>query len=106
MFDLDSVQLVWTARTMRDEGRLLSGRTLDPPPRWLIGAVENPFAPPAGFRQTLSSAGWPSTRTRNCRSGCQPTGRTAARSRSGSATRTTARPSAFRARSHSATAAW
>ena len=50
VFDLDSVQLVWTARTMRDEGRLLSGRTLDPPPHWLIGAVENPFAPPARFR--------------------------------------------------------
>ena len=50
VFDLDSVQLLWTARTMRDEGRLLSGRTLDPPPSWLIGAVENPFAPPAGFR--------------------------------------------------------
>ena len=50
VFDLDSVQLVWTARTMRDEGRLLSGRKLDPPPSWLIGAVENPFAPPAGFR--------------------------------------------------------
>jgi methylenetetrahydrofolate reductase (NADPH) len=50
VFDLDSVQLVWTARTMRDEGRLLSGRKLDPPPSWLIGAVENPFAPPTGFR--------------------------------------------------------
>ena len=50
VFDLDSVQLVWTARTMRDEGRLLSGRRLDPPPYWLIGAVENPFAPPARFR--------------------------------------------------------
>ncbi len=50
VFDLDSVQLVWTARTMRDEGRLLSGRKLDPPPYWLIGAVENPFAPPARFR--------------------------------------------------------
>jgi methylenetetrahydrofolate reductase (NADPH) len=50
VFDLDSVQLLWTARTMRDEGRLLSGRKLDPPPSWLIGAVENPFAPPAGFR--------------------------------------------------------
>jgi methylenetetrahydrofolate reductase (NADPH) len=50
VFDLDSVQLVWTARTMRDEGRLLSGRKLDPPPRWLIGAVENPFAPPEAFR--------------------------------------------------------
>src|SRR5439155_19894003 len=50
VFDLDSIQLVWTARTMRDQGRLLSGRKLDPPPYWLIGAVENPFAPPAGFR--------------------------------------------------------
>lgn len=50
VFDLDSVQLLRTARTMRDEGRLLSGRTLDPPPGWLIGAAENPFTPPAGFR--------------------------------------------------------
>jgi methylenetetrahydrofolate reductase (NADH) len=50
VFDLDSIQLLWTARTMRDEGRLLSGRKLDPPPNWLIGAVENPFAPPADFR--------------------------------------------------------
>ncbi|MDR0344302.1 MAG: methylenetetrahydrofolate reductase [Nocardiopsaceae bacterium] len=50
VFDLDSVQLLWAARTMRDEGRLLSGRTLDPPPGWLIGAVENPFAPPSAFR--------------------------------------------------------
>ncbi len=50
VFDLDSVQLVWTARTMRDEGRLLSGRTVEPRPGFLIGAVENPFAPPVGFR--------------------------------------------------------
>ena len=50
VFDLDSVQLVWTARTLRDEGTLLSGRAVQPPPRYLIGAVENPFAPPVGFR--------------------------------------------------------
>jgi methylenetetrahydrofolate reductase (NADPH) len=50
VFDLDSVQLVWTARTMRDEGKLLSGRALSPRPRWLIGAVENPFSPPLRFR--------------------------------------------------------
>ncbi|MGI8696007.1 MAG: methylenetetrahydrofolate reductase [Mycobacteriales bacterium] len=50
VFDLDSVQLTWTAREMRDGGRLLSGRPLVPPPRWLIGAVENPFAPPVQFR--------------------------------------------------------
>jgi methylenetetrahydrofolate reductase (NADPH) len=50
VFDLDSVQLLWTARTMRDHGRLLSGRRLNPAPDWLIGAVENPFAPPVRFR--------------------------------------------------------
>lgn len=50
VFDLDSVQLVWTARTLRDEGRLLTGRSVDPSPRYLIGAVENPFAPPVHFR--------------------------------------------------------
>jgi methylenetetrahydrofolate reductase (NADPH) len=50
VFDLDSVQLVWTARALRDEGVLLSGRPVDPRPRFLIGAVENPFAPPASFR--------------------------------------------------------
>ncbi len=50
VFDLDGVQLLRTARTMRDEGRLLSGKTLDPPPSWLIGAAENPFAPAGGLR--------------------------------------------------------
>ena len=50
VFDLDSVQLVWTARTLRDQARLLSGRELRVPPRWFIGAVENPFAPPQRFR--------------------------------------------------------
>ncbi len=50
VFDLDSVQLLWAARTMREEGRLLSGRALTSRPGWLIGAVENPFAPPGGFR--------------------------------------------------------
>jgi methylenetetrahydrofolate reductase (NADPH) len=50
VFDLDSVQLLWAARTMREEGRLISGRELTSRPGWLIGTVENPFAPPAGFR--------------------------------------------------------
>jgi methylenetetrahydrofolate reductase (NADPH) len=52
VFDLDSVQLVWTAATMRDEGTLLSGRAVEPRPSYLVGAVENPFAPPASFRAT------------------------------------------------------
>ena len=50
VFDLDGVQLVWTARTMRDQGRLLSGRRVEPAPNWLIGTVENPFSPPTSFR--------------------------------------------------------
>jgi methylenetetrahydrofolate reductase (NADH) len=50
VFDLDSVQLLWTLRTMRDEHVLLSGRKLDPAPDCFLGAVENPFAPPVPFR--------------------------------------------------------
>jgi methylenetetrahydrofolate reductase (NADPH) len=50
VFDIDSTQLVWTARALRDEGTLLSGRPVDPRPGYLVGAVENPFAPPARFR--------------------------------------------------------
>ena len=50
VFDLDAIDLVWTARTMRQEARLLSGRELKPPPNWFIGAVENPFAPPYEWR--------------------------------------------------------
>ena len=55
VFDIDGVQLVWTAATMRDQGRLLSGRRVDPAPHWLIGTVENPFSPPISFQP----AGWP-----------------------------------------------
>jgi methylenetetrahydrofolate reductase (NADPH) len=50
VFDLDSVQLLWTLRTMRDQHVLLSGRKLAPAPDCFLGAVENPFAPPAEFR--------------------------------------------------------
>ncbi len=39
VYDLDSTALLAAARGMRDEGRLLSGRTLTPPPSWLLGAV-------------------------------------------------------------------
>jgi methylenetetrahydrofolate reductase (NADPH) len=47
VFDLDSVQLLSAARTMRDEGKLMSGRAVDPPPRWMLGSVENPGLPAA-----------------------------------------------------------
>jgi methylenetetrahydrofolate reductase (NADPH) len=50
VFDFDSIQLLRTARTMRDEGMLLSGRKLTTPPRLLLGAAANPFAPPFEWR--------------------------------------------------------
>ncbi len=50
VFDLDSIQLLSTARIMRDQGHYLSGRALDTPPRLFLGAAENPFAPPYDFR--------------------------------------------------------
>ena len=50
VFDLDSVALIEAVRTMRDEGRFLSGRPLVQPPELFIGAAENPFAPPHEFR--------------------------------------------------------
>ena len=42
VFDLDSTQLLRVATAMRDQGRLMSGGELKPPPSWFLGAVENP----------------------------------------------------------------
>lgn len=50
VFDFDSVSLLQTVRTLRDDSRFLSGRQLDLPPRLLIGSSINPFAPPHGAR--------------------------------------------------------
>ncbi|MFN2629711.1 MAG: methylenetetrahydrofolate reductase [Gaiellaceae bacterium] len=49
VFDLDSPQLLATARAMAG-GRYLSGRAIDPAPRLFLGAVENPGAPPYDYR--------------------------------------------------------
>jgi methylenetetrahydrofolate reductase (NADPH) len=50
VFDLDSISLLATARTLRDEHRFLSGRKISFAPRLLLGAAENPFAPPVKWR--------------------------------------------------------
>lgn len=50
IYDIDSIHLLQIARVMRDEGAYVSGRSLTQPPDFLIGAVENPFAPPLEFR--------------------------------------------------------
>ena len=43
VYDLDSVALIAAARTLREDGRLLSGHKLSAAPRWLLGGAENPF---------------------------------------------------------------
>jgi 5,10-methylenetetrahydrofolate reductase len=50
VFDLDSMSLLETIRTMRDQSKFLSGRKLTSPPRVFLGAAVNPFAPPHDFR--------------------------------------------------------
>ena len=49
VFDLDSTQLLVTARGIA-EGHYLSGRKIDPAPHLFLGAVENPGAPPYDYR--------------------------------------------------------
>ena len=50
VFDFDSIQLLRTARMMRDESVFLSGRKLTTPPRLFLGAAANPFVPPFDWR--------------------------------------------------------
>jgi methylenetetrahydrofolate reductase (NADPH) len=50
VFDFDSIQLLRTAKIMRDKGVLLSGRKLTVAPRLFLGAASNPFAPPYEWR--------------------------------------------------------
>jgi methylenetetrahydrofolate reductase (NADPH) len=49
VFDLDGVQLIALARVLQN-GHYLSGRPLAPAPRYCVGAVENPAAPPYEYR--------------------------------------------------------
>jgi len=50
VFDLDSIGLLGTIRTMRDERRFLSGRPITKAPTLFLGAAINPFVPPMDFR--------------------------------------------------------
>ena len=42
--DIDSVQMLWILRRMRDEGIYLDGRRMKEPPRLFLGAATSPFA--------------------------------------------------------------
>lgn len=46
VFDLDAVSLLHIARGMCDQGQYASGRRLETPPDFFIGASANPFVPP------------------------------------------------------------
>jgi methylenetetrahydrofolate reductase (NADPH) len=50
VFGMDSIHLLRTARTMRDQGVFLSGRPITTPPRLFLGAVTSPCAPPYDWR--------------------------------------------------------
>jgi len=50
VFDFDSIQLLRTAKLMRDESVFLSGRKITTPPNLFLGASANPFAPPYDWR--------------------------------------------------------
>lgn len=42
--DIDSVQMLWILRRMRDEGTYLDGRKMKDPPKLFLGAATSPFA--------------------------------------------------------------
>ncbi|MBX7235261.1 MAG: methylenetetrahydrofolate reductase C-terminal domain-containing protein [Caldilineales bacterium] len=44
IIDIDSVQMLWILRRLRDEGRYLDGRTIKQPPQYFLGAAASPFA--------------------------------------------------------------
>jgi methylenetetrahydrofolate reductase (NADPH) len=44
ILDIDSVQMLWILRKMRDEGVYLDGRTFKNPPELFLGAATSPFA--------------------------------------------------------------
>lgn len=53
VFDLDSISLLSTIRTMRDKSQFLSGRQLDVAPKLFAGSTINPFVPPVDQRVLL-----------------------------------------------------
>jgi methylenetetrahydrofolate reductase (NADPH) len=50
IIDLDSVQMLWILRRMRDEGRYLDGREMKFPPQFFLGAAASPFASDVRFQ--------------------------------------------------------
>jgi methylenetetrahydrofolate reductase (NADPH) len=52
VFDIDSKTLLETARRLRDEGKLPTGREVAGKPAFFLGAADLPIDPPAGWQPT------------------------------------------------------
>jgi methylenetetrahydrofolate reductase (NADPH) len=50
ILDLDSVQMLWILRKMRDEGMYLDGRQIKHPPKFFLGAAASPFTSEPRFQ--------------------------------------------------------
>ena len=50
ILDIDSIQMLWMLRRMRDEGIYLDGRQLKHPPKFFLGAAASPFASEPKFQ--------------------------------------------------------
>lgn len=50
ILDLDSVQMLWILRRMRDEGKYLDGRQLKHPPKFFLGAAASPLTSEPQFQ--------------------------------------------------------
>jgi methylenetetrahydrofolate reductase (NADPH) len=48
--DIDSVQMLWILRRMRDEGKYLDGRAMKFPPKFFLGAAASPYASEPRFQ--------------------------------------------------------
>jgi len=48
--DIDSIQMLWILRRIRDEGRYLDGREIKTPPQYFLGAAGSPFASDPKFQ--------------------------------------------------------
>ncbi|CAG1003989.1 Bifunctional homocysteine S-methyltransferase/5,10-methylenetetrahydrofolate reductase [Anaerolineales bacterium] len=48
--DVDSVQMLWILRRLRDEGKYLDGREIKTPPKYFLGAAASPFASEMKFQ--------------------------------------------------------
>lgn len=50
IIDIDSVQMLWILRRMRDEGHYMDGRPIKFPPKLFLGAAASPFASEPKFQ--------------------------------------------------------